>query len=205
MSDLVYEAAVYTRTVKYRNFKGEENSVTLHFALDPLQLMALIATFEPKKSKSGNPALAGKVEGITDEQQLKFVRDLACKAAGTPSDDGESWTPFENFSDTIAGKAFLTKLASSDGDRREFAKTVILDPFKAFMDFAKDDDSNTQADVQQFAMMLTQLENVFKIPDPKEESIDQKRARLAAEMEMLNTNAGGSVPLTADSSTTPSE
>lgn len=187
MSDLIYEASVYSRTVNYRNFNGEEKSVTLYFALDPLKLMALIAGFGTKVSKSGNPALRGKPQAVTDEDQLRFVRDLACKAAGTPSEDGESWTPFEDFSDSIAGKAFLTKLTSSDGDRREFAEKVVLDPFRAFMNFAKVDPSNTPADVQQFEVMLSQMENVFKMPDPNEESPDQKRARLAAEMAALDS------------------
>jgi hypothetical protein len=186
MSDLIYEASVYTRTIKYRNFQGEEKSVTLYFALDPLQLMNLIAGFGTKTSKSGNPALRGKPEPITDEDQLKFLRDLACKAAGTPSDDGESWTPFEGFSDSIAGKAFLTKLTSSDGDRREFAEKVVLDPFRAFAEFAKADPTNTPADMQQFETLMQQMENIFKMPDPTQESADQKRARLAAEMAALD-------------------
>ncbi len=189
MTELIYEASVYTRTVTYKNFKGVENSVVLHFALDPLQLMALIASFEVKTIKSGNPAINGKPAPVSDEQQLKFIRELAEKAAGTPSEDGETWTPFGDFTDTLAGKAFLTKLASSDGDRREFAEKVILDPFRAFTGFAKVDPSNTSKDVQQFEVMLQQMENIFKTPDPKEETIDDRRARLAAEMAALEQSA----------------
>lgn len=182
MSELVYEASVYSRTLSYKNFKGEDNKVTLYFALDPLQLMTFIAKFEPKKVKSGNPARNGQDKEMTPEEQLKFVRDLACQAAGTPSDDGESWEPFENFEDSLAGKAFLTRLASSDGDRKEFAEKVILAPFEAFVGFAKADPSNSPADVQQFEIMLTQMKAIFTVPDPTQETIEQRRERLAAEL-----------------------
>jgi hypothetical protein len=182
MSELIYEASVYSRTVAYKNFLGEENKVILYFALDPLQLMQVIATFQPKRVKSGNPARNGQAAEITDEDQLKFVRDLACRAAGTPSEDGETWEPFEDFSDSLAGKAFLTKLTSSDGDRKEFASKVILDPFRAFVSFAKADPSNTPKDVQQFEQMLVQMENIFKTPEPRDESLEERRARLAAEL-----------------------
>ena len=37
MSQITYEASVYTRTVKYKNFKGEVNDTTLYFALDPIE------------------------------------------------------------------------------------------------------------------------------------------------------------------------
>jgi hypothetical protein len=190
MSELIYEASVYSRTVAYKNFKGEENTVVLYFALDPLQLMQVIATFQPKKIKSGNPARQGQTAEITDEEQLKFVRDLATRAAGSPSEDGESWEKFEDFADTLAGKAFLTKLTSSDGDRKEFASKVILDPFRAFVAFAKADTSNTPKDVQQFEQMLSQMENIFKTPEPRDESLEERRARLAAEMAALDETAG---------------
>lgn len=194
MTDLIYEAAVYSRNVKYRNFQGEEKSVSLYFALDPLQLMSLIVSFDIKTSKSGNPALRGKPMEVTDEQQLKFIRDLACHAAGSPSEDGETWTPFPDFTDSIAGKAFLTKLASSDGDRREFAEKVILAPFRAFVEFGRADVSNTPKDVQQFEVMLTQMENIFKMPEEKDETIDDRRNRLAAELALLEANDGGVAP-----------
>lgn len=185
MSNLVYEASVYSRTLSYRNFKGEENTVQLFFALDPLQLMQMIAGFEPKKVKSGNPARNGQAMELSAEEQLKFVRKIAVEAAGTPSDDGESWTPFTDFEESLAGKAFLTKLASSDGDRKEFAEKVILAPFRAFVQYATSDESNSQADVKQFGEMLVQMERIFKAPDPKEESLEERRARLLAEMEAL--------------------
>lgn len=187
MSELVYEASVYSRSLSYRNFKGEENQVSLYFALDPLQLMQFIAGFEPKKVKSGNPARNGQVEALSGEEQLKMVRDLACKAAGTPSEDGESWEPFENFEDSLAGKAFLTKLASSDGDRKEFAEKVILAPFRAFVNYAKADPSNSQTDTAQFGKMLIQMENIFKAPEAKEETLEERRARLMAEMRALES------------------
>lgn len=185
MSELVYEASVYNRVVSYRNFKGQEKKVSLYFALDPLQLMTFIASFEPKKIKSGNPARNGQNAEMSAEEQLKFVRNIAIKAAGTPSEDGESWTPFEGFEDDLAGKAFLTKLASSDGDRKEFAEVVILAPFRAFVQFANADESNSPADVKQFNEMLQQMENIFKAPEPAKETLEERRARLIAEMQAL--------------------
>jgi hypothetical protein len=187
MSELIYEASVYSRTVAYRNFKGEENKVVLYFALDPLQLMQVIATFQPKKIKSGNPARQGQTAELRDEEQLKFVRDLACKAAGTPSDDGESWEPFTDFEDSLAGKAFLTKLTASDGDRREFSEKVILAPFRAFVEFASADPTNTPKDIQQFKQMLSQMENIFKMPEQQDESLEERRARLAAELAAIES------------------
>lgn len=186
MSELIYEASVYSRTVSYKNFKGEEKTVELQFALDPLQLMQIIATFQPKKVRSGNPARNNQPAEISDEEQLKFFRDIAVKSAGHTSEDGESWTPFEGFEDDLAGKAFLTKLASSDADRREFAEKVLLAPFRTFVGFAVNDPSNTDRDKQGFQKMLGELENIFKVPDPKDESLDDRRARLAAEMAALD-------------------
>ena len=185
MSQLTYEASVYKRTVKYRNFKGETNETTLFFALDPIALMQMIASFAPKASKSKNPAKQGQPE-INDEDQIKFVRGLALRAAGFPSDDGETWEPFENFENTIAGKAFLTQLVSSDGDRKEFSEKVILDPFRAFVSFAEQDPSNTPKDTQQLKTMLSQLENIFT-GGPANESVEDRRARLQAEMAALDS------------------
>lgn len=185
MSELVYEATVYGRTISYRNFKGEEKKVLLQFALDPIQLMQLIAGFQTKPVKSGNPARAGQMQEVTDEDQIKFVRKLAIEAAGRPSDDGESWIPFENFENDLAGKAFLTKLVSSDGDRREFSETVLLAPFRAFVNFAKNDPTNTPKDIQQFEKMSAQLEKIFSMPDVQDESLEERRARLAAELASL--------------------
>ena len=185
MSDLIYEASVYHRTITYKNFKGETQTVDLYFALDPLQLMSVMATVETKKVRSGNPAINGKDAEITDEAQIKMVRDLAVRSAGTPSEDGETWLPFENFDQTIAGKAFLTKLASSDSDRREFSEKVILAPFRAFVNYAIADESNSAKDKQQFKTMLTQMENIFKEPETPGETIEERRARLAKELETL--------------------
>lgn len=204
MSNTIYEASVYKREVSYKNFKGETKTQTLYFALDPLQLMQVIAGFEGKKIKSGNPALRGKEAPISDEQQLKMVRDLAIQSAGSPSEDGETWLPFEDFSDSLVGKAFLTKLAASDGDRKEFSEKVILDPFRAFVNYALADESNTDKDKQQFTTMLKQMENIFVAPERPDEDIEAKRARLAAELAAMDegpaegtqgSGAGGPIPL----------
>ena len=186
MSQITYEASVYSKLVKYKNFKGETNETTLYFALDPIALMQTIANFAPKQSKSKNPAKAGAPE-ITDEEQIKFVRGLAAKSAGFPSDDGEMFEPFEGFENSIAGKAFITQLVSSDGERQQFAEKVILDPFRAYVGFAEADPSNTKSDVQSLRTMLTQLENIFTDKKP-EESLEERRARLQAEMAALESS-----------------
>lgn len=188
---LFYEASVYTRTVSYKNFKGEERSVELYFALDPLELMSIIANFQPtKRSKSGNPAKRNQEAELelTDEQQLRFFRDLCIKSAGEASNDGEAWESFPDFDTTLAGKAFLTKLASSEDDRKEFAEKVILNPFKAFVNFAKQDPTNSAAEIQQFEKMAQQMENIFA-PAPSNESYEEKKARLAAELASLEKTA----------------
>lgn len=189
MTQITYTASVYSRAVKYINFKGESMETILYFALDPIQLMQTIASFAPRPNKSQNPAKQGKPE-ITDEDQIKFVRGLAVKAAGFPSDDGESWEPFSNFENTIAGKAFLTQLVSSDSGRREFAEKVILDPFRAFVEFAKSDSSNSPKDTQQLKLMLAQLENVFVGKD-QNETREERMARLQAEMAALEAPIQG--------------
>jgi uncharacterized pyridoxamine 5'-phosphate oxidase family protein len=183
---IVYEAAVYSRTISYKNFKGEENSLELHFALDPIQMLEVIASVPVKKVKSGNPARRDEDSQISEEGQLKFMRDIANKAAGFPSNDGESWEPFEDFSNTLAGKAFITKLASSDEDRKEFAEKVILDPFRAFVKFAAADDGNNKAEVAQFQKMLAQFERIFTVATNTGESLEDRKARLAAEMAALD-------------------
>lgn len=194
MSQIIYEASVYSREVSYRNFNGEDKVQVLHFALDPLQLMQIIAGFIPKKVKSGNPALQGSSAPVDESQQLKMVRDLAVQSAGSPSEDGESWTPFTEFSDSLVGKAFLTKLASSDGDRREFSEKVILAPFRAFVGYATSDESNTDKDKQQFAVYLQQMENIFTVPDQPEETLEARRVRLEAELaEMAKNPQDGTV------------
>jgi hypothetical protein len=186
MTDHIYTASVYTRDVSYTNFKGEEKSTTLYFALDPLQMMQVVASAAPKtNTKSGDPRRRGQVEPFTDEQQLKFIRDLVKRAAGFPSQDGESWEPFTDFDTSIAGQAFLTKLASSDGDRREFTEKVLLAPFKAFVRYAESDPTNTQKDIQQLKTMEAQFENVFKVADKSDETPEERRARLQAELDQL--------------------
>lgn len=186
MSGIVYQASVYSRVVEYTNFKGQERKVELFFALDPLQLLSVIASFEPKTNKkSKNPAKQGQVEPITNEQQLEFVQGLVKKAAGFPSDDGESWEPFENFEETLAGKAFLTKLASSDADRKEFSTKVVLDPFRAYVAYAKDDPSNKPAEIKQLEAMAHQLENIFAEKVDPNESLEARRERLQAELAQL--------------------
>lgn len=187
MSQPTYEAAVYTRDVHYRNLKGEEKTATLHFALDPIALMRVMAGFTPKKSRSGNPALRNAAE-VSEEQQLQLILDLAEKAAGFPSDDGETWTPYYDFHENIAGKAFMTQLTASDKDRKDFSEKVVLAPFRAFTEFAVSDSSNSPADIQQFKTMLAQMENLFKVEDKPAETAADKRARLAAELESLGTD-----------------
>lgn len=191
MSNRIYEAAVYSQTVSYRNFKGVENTVELFFALDPLQLMQILSTYEPKKIKSGNPAIAGKDAPLSSEEQLGFVRKLASQAAGNPSDDGESWEHFEQFDETLVGKAFLTKLAASDVDRREFSNQVILEPFRAFIGYAVEDSGNSPADVAEFKDMLVKVEKLFIVPEKAEETQAEKKARLAAEMAALENDQEG--------------
>lgn len=186
MSVHVYEAAVYSREVSYRNLKGQEKTVELCFALDPLQLLQVIADLDPGKAKtvkSGNPAKNGAPAEPNEGELIKLIRDLAVKAAGIASDDGESWESFEDFGGTIAGKAFLTKLTSSDADRKEFAEKVMLDPFRAFVAYATADESNSKAEVEQFQKMLAQLESVFKAEDRPAETLEERRARLRAELE----------------------
>lgn len=193
MTKTIYEASVYSREVSYRNFHGEEKTETLYFALDPLQLMSAFAGYSPKKVKSGNPALNGKDAEFSEEDMMIMIRDLAVKSAGVPSKDGNTWTPYENFDNDLAGKAFLTKLVSSDGDRKEFAEKVILDPLRAFVSYAEADDSNTPADVQEFRTMLTGMERLFVIPEKTPETLEERRARLAAEMAALD-EAGSVYP-----------
>jgi hypothetical protein len=186
MTTRIYEASVYSREISYRNPKtGQETTRRLDFALDPMKLMRLIVGFQPKTVKSGNPAINGKPAEISDEEQLKFINDIACAAAGVFSEDGEYWEEFPNFANSLAGMAFLTKLASSDADRQEFAEKAILDPFRAFVGYASDDEGNSAIDIGNFQDTLKQMENLFKTPDKKNESLEERRARLQAEMAAL--------------------
>jgi hypothetical protein len=148
--------------------------------------MQTVAGFKPKtNTKSGDPRKRGQVEGITEAEQLKFIRDLCKQAAGFPSEDGESWEPYEGFETSLAGQAFLTKLASSDGDRREFTEKVLLAPFKAFVRYAENDDTNTKKDIQQLKAMEAQFENIFRMPEQADETPEERRARLQAELDQL--------------------
>lgn len=187
MSNLVYEASVYSQSIAYKNFKGEERNTTLYFALDPMQLLQAIAGYTPKKIKSGNPALNGKDAEMSDEDQIKLVRDLASRAAGTPSEDGESWIPFEDFTDSIAGKAFMVKLVSSDEERRTFSEKVILDPFRAYIGYAMEDPSNSPKELTELKDMLAKMERIFKTPDPANESSEDRKARLLSELSQLDS------------------
>lgn len=182
-----YKAQVYSRTVSYENYKGEKREVELSFALDPIQLMQTIAKMtnaRPKK-KSGNPAAKDQGLDIAGEEALKFIREVSFQAAGYVSDDGEEWIPYESFADSIAGKAFITQLAASDGDRREFAQKVILDPFKSFVAFAVADESNSPEEVETFKTMAEQMENIFA-PVNKNETPEDRKKRLLAELDTLD-------------------
>lgn len=194
MTNLIYEASVYAREVSYKNFKGETKTAELFFALDPMQLMSVIAGYQPKKVRSNNPAIKNTDAPISDADQIKFVRDLVIKAAGSPSEDGETWIPFPDFEDTLVGKALLTKLTASDADRREFSEKVILNPFKAFVAYAEADSSNSPQEVQQLKKMLSQLENIFALPDPSKESTEDRRARLEAELAAMQADPQDTVP-----------
>lgn len=191
MSNVTYEASVYTRTISYKNFNGDVKEVELNFALDPIQLLRVFAALPTaKKSKSNNPARRAEEDGnLTDEQTLKFLVDLAAKAAGEISADGESFDPIPDFSDLLVGKAFITKLASSDKDREEFAQKVIIDPFEAFVNFAAADEDNTPAEIQQFREMLEKMKRIFAVGQSKhkDESLEDRRARLLRELDGLET------------------
>ena len=191
MTNPVYEATIYTRTVSYRNFRGEEQTVDVDFALDPIELLDLIAQSSSvsRVSKSKDPRKRG-TEEIDDNKTFQFLREIAERAAGYPSADGERWLPIKDFCDTLAGKAFITKLASSDDDRKEFAEKVMLAPFRAFVEYAKADPSNTKSEIAKFETMLGQFERIFAT-STADETIEARKARLAAEMEELNKIAEG--------------
>lgn len=186
MAPIVYEAAVFERELTYKNFKGETKSTMLYFALDPLKLLQVMAGYTPRKIRSGNPALNGKDREMSDEEQIVLIRNLAVQAAGFPSEDGESWIPYEDFEQSLAGKAFLTKLISSDADRTEFSLKVILNPFRAFVGYAEQDPSNSAKEIANFKEMLSKMENIFKTPEPGSETAEERRARLMAELNMID-------------------
>ena len=185
MTNPVYEATIYSREVSYRNLRGEEQTIEVEFALDPLELLDLIASSSniTTKSRSNDPRKRG-AETVDEGKQFRFLRDIANRAAGYPSADGERWLPIKDFTDSIAGKAFITKLASSDEDRKEFAEKVMLAPFRAFVGYAKADPSNTPAEIKKFETMLSQFERVFSV-STADETLEARRARLAAEQAEL--------------------
>lgn len=185
MTQPVYEATIYTRSVSYRNFRGEEQTVDVDFALDPIELLDLIAQSGSvtKVSKSRDPRKRG-TEEVDDNKSFQFLREIAERAAGYPSADGERWLPIKDFCDSLAGKAFITKLASSDDDRKEFAEKVMLAPFRAFVEYAKADTGNTPAEISKFEAMLGQFERIFAT-STADETIEARKARLAAEMAEL--------------------
>lgn len=189
MTNPVYEATIYTREVSYRNFAGTEQTVSVDFAMDPIELLDLIQTSTlTKTSRSKNPARRGQDE-VDETRQFKFLRDIAERAAGYPSADGERWLPIPDFCDTLAGKAFITKLAASDEDRKEFAEKVMLAPFRAFVQYAKADPSNTPAEVAKFEGMLSQFERIFAV-SVADETLEARKARVAAEMAELERLSG---------------
>lgn len=190
MSQPVYEASIYTRTVTYRNFRGEEQTVDVDFALDPIELLDLIAQSSSvtKVSKSKDPRKRG-TEEVDDNKTFQFIREIAERAAGYPSADGERWLPIKDFCDTLAGKAFITKLASSDDDRKEFAEKVMLAPFRAFVEYAKADPSNSKSEIAKFETMLSQFERIFAV-STADETLEARRARLAAEQAELEKLMG---------------
>lgn len=187
MTNPVYEAAVHSQKITYKNFKGEEKETELFFALDPYSLLQVMSTYNPKKIRSGNPALNGKDAEISDEEQIKIVRKLAVMSAGMPSDDGEFWINFSEFDTSVAGQAFLTKLATSDEDRRGFSETVILAPFRAFCAYFDADASNSAKEKKDMADTLAKMERVFKVPEVGPETPEERRARLEAQLAELDT------------------
>lgn len=186
MTNPVYEALIYTREVSYRNFAGQEQTVSVDFALDPIELLDLIATSDSitRPSKSKDPRKRNQEE-VDDGKQFRFLRDIANRAAGYPSADGERWLPISDFTDSLAGKAFITKLASSDEDRKEFAEKVMLSPFRAFVEYAKSDPTNNSAEIKKFETMLSQFERIFSV-STADETLEARRARLAAEQAELD-------------------
>lgn len=189
MAPIVYEATVYEHEISYKNFKGENKVHKLYFALHPMSLLAVFSQIPTKKVKSGNPALNGKDADMTEEEQIKLVRRIAEQAAGTPSDDGESWYPFEGFTESLAGQAFMTKLVTTDQIRRDFSEKVILGPMRSFTQFFEQDPSNSAKEVAELKDMLAKFERVFKTPDPASETAEDRKARLLRELEAIGDDS----------------
>ena len=187
MTQPVYEATLYSRLIKYKDSKGEEKELKISFALDPIQLMRVITKVGLKTTKSKNPAKQNEPE-LSDDDQLRLLQDLASRSAGFPDEDDDRWIPMEDFGNHFAGMAFMTMLAASDTVRKDFAEKVILDPFRSFVAFAKADPANDPKETQNFDIMLKQMENVFVGPDVPNETLDDRKARLAAELALLEQN-----------------
>jgi len=183
MSEIVYEAEIFTRKISYKNYNGLVQTVQLDFSLDPLSLLELIASVPVAKSKSNNPAKRDDEVTLSDSDQVALIRRIAEEAAGHASKDGETWERWENMSDSLAGKAFLTRLSSSDTDRREFVEKVVISPFRAFVSYAKSDPTNSQADIAGFDEVLHRMERIFDTPEG--ETIEDRKARLMAELSAI--------------------
>lgn len=188
----VYMARPYRHEVPYENLNGVQKTATLHFLIHPVELLGIFADYTPKKIKSGNPALNGKPAEMSDADQIKIIQQLAAQAAGTPSEDGENFDRFNDFETSVVGQAFMTMMVTSTKARRDFSEMAILNPFRAFVQFARQDDSNSPKEVADLERTLKQMEDIFKSPDVKDESAEEKRARLMAELGRLDNNAEGS-------------
>ncbi len=70
----------------------------------------------------------------------------------------------------------------------------MLNPLRAFVEYAEADSSNTPAEVQEFRLMLSRMENLFKVPAVVPESLEARRARLQAEMDALPGSADDVLP-----------
>ncbi len=195
MAQIVYNAVYHTEEVSYTNLNGESRIAELKFLMHPMTLLSVFADIPDRKIKSGNPSLNGKSADISESQQIKLVQDLAGRAAGIPSSDGESWIPFENFEKHVSGHAFLTKLATSEKVRKDFSDKVILAPFRAFVGYAEADPSNSPKEVKDLKDTLTKMENTFKVADPSNETPEELKAKLQAQLAALDerTVNGGTI------------
>lgn len=183
MTQPVYETTVYSTQVEYTNLNGVRRNEKLSFAMDPLTLLSVIAAIPMRESKSGDPRKSSPT--MSDEAQLRLIRDLAETSWGHPSNDGEMWVNYEDLSETLAGKAFLTRLTTSESIRREFTDNVLVAPMRAFVSFAKSDPTNSPKDIQEFELMLARIEKVFTEAD-NEETLEERRSRLQAELQGLS-------------------
>lgn len=183
MSANVYEAKVHTAHVEYINFKGERQSADVMFALDPVTMLGVISRIKFDKSRSANPQKRNE-QTMSDSASIELVQDLVSTSAGWPSEDGESWEKYENFNETLAGQAFLTKLTSSDAERKEFVRNVMLTPMRAFIGFARLDKTNSPAEIQELEATYANLEKVFNesLEENRTETLEERRERLQREL-----------------------